>query len=131
MQITSHFSLEEFACHDGTPYPKAWIETRLRPLCEQLELIRYLFGGKPISILSGYRTENHNQKVGGAKNSQHVQGRAADIKIADVPAREVAQKILEAVHNKKLGLHGLGSYSTFTHVDVREADKMAYWFMKT
>jgi len=130
MQITSHFNLEEFACHDGTPYPKEWIESRLRPLCEQLELIRYLFGGKPISISSGYRTEIHNQKVGGAKNSQHVQGRAADIKIQDVPARQVAQKILAAIHNKKLGIHGLGSYATFTHVDVRKAEKLAYWFIK-
>ena len=42
--ITQNFAVEEFNCHDGTPYPLAqlddddprgrtWLETRLRPLC--------------------------------------------------------------------------------------------------
>lgn len=35
--------------------------------------------GKPITITSGFRNKLLNQKVGGASNSQHLYGQAADI----------------------------------------------------
>lgn len=35
--------------------------------------------GKPITVSSGYRCEELNELVGGAKNSQHKKGLAADI----------------------------------------------------
>ena len=40
--------------------------------------IRSLYG-KPIYVNSGFRSEKLNELVGGAKNSQHLQGKAADI----------------------------------------------------
>ncbi len=131
MQVTSHFNLEEFRCGDGTPYPAAWVASRLRPLCEQLELIRILCGNRSVTITSGYRTPEYNRKVGGVKNSQHIEGRAADIKIEGMPARTVAQKTLEAVSAKNLGVKGIGSYASFTHVDIRPAERLAYWFVKS
>ena len=39
--------------------------------------------GKPIKVNSGYRCPKHNAEVGGAKQSQHVKGEAADICCAD------------------------------------------------
>ena len=46
--------------------------------------------GKPVHITSGYRTAEHNAKVGGAKSSQHLLGRAADIQVADTSVEDVA-----------------------------------------
>lgn len=54
-----------------------------------LQAIREHFG-KPITITSGYRTAAHNATVGGAKSSQHLLGRAADIQVAGVSVEDVA-----------------------------------------
>lgn len=35
-----HFPSEEFACHDGTPYPSEWVDDRLAQLKSTLEIIR-------------------------------------------------------------------------------------------
>lgn len=43
-----------------------------------LDPIRSLYG-KPIYVNSGFRSKKLNELVGGAKNSQHLQGKAADI----------------------------------------------------
>ena len=39
--------------------------------------------GKPLIINSGYRTQKHNEEVGGAKNSQHCLMQAVDVRIND------------------------------------------------
>ena len=54
-----------------------------------LQCIREHFG-KAVVITSGYRTAEHNAKVGGAKSSQHLLGRAADIQVADTSVEDVA-----------------------------------------
>ena len=51
----------------------------LKTLCEVvLEPLR-AFAGKPIVISSGYRCPALNQAVGGASQSQHLRGEAADL----------------------------------------------------
>ena len=54
-----------------------------------LQAIREHFN-KPITITSGYRTAAHNAAVGGAKSSQHLLGKAADIQVADTTVEAVA-----------------------------------------
>ena len=39
--------------------------------------------GKPIIVLSGARCAEHNRSVGGAKQSAHLDGRAADLHKTD------------------------------------------------
>ena len=77
-----YFTMNEFQCKDGCEMPatareniKALVENVLDPLREQL--------GKPIYVNSGYRCPRHNLKVGGAVNSQHLKGEAADIRCED------------------------------------------------
>lgn len=78
----------------------------------KLEQLRYNLGGKAIIINSGYRSPAHNKRVGGATNSQHLYGRAADIVVRGVsPSRVYAEA-------DKL-FNGVGRYNTFTHVDTR------------
>ena len=51
----------------------------LKTLCEVvLEPLR-AFAGKPIVISSGYRCPALNRAVGGASQSQHLRGEAADL----------------------------------------------------
>lgn len=50
-----------------------------RQLIVALERMRLVSGG-PIAVLSGYRDPAHNRKIRGAKNSQHLYGRAVDPK---------------------------------------------------
>lgn len=128
-KVTKNFCVSEFDCRDGTNYPEVWISSRLKPLCEQLEIIRSHFKNKKITIVSGYRTPLYNLAVSGAKNSQHKYGRAADIKIEGISARAVSKEIRELYRQKKIVIGGLGSYPTFTHVDVRinHNVRLAYW----
>ena len=69
--------------------------------------------GKPISITSGYRCPAHNRAVGGATQSQHLTGKAADITVKGMAPAVVAD------HAEAVGFGGIGRYATFTHVDTR------------
>ena len=115
-QISEHFKVKEFAQKDYQ-CDKILIESEL---VEVLEDVRKHFN-KPVTINSGYRTAEYNKKIGGVKNSQHTKGTAADIKVSGIPAREV-QKYLKHKYPDK---YGIGSYLTFTHIDVRA--KKARW----
>ena len=125
-KITEHFTSTEFGCKDGTAYPPAWITSRLRPLCVALEVLRGAIG-KPITILSGFRTEAYNRRIGGARASQHVEGRAADIVVPGLTAAKVHAVVLALHAEGKIAIGGLGAYPNFTHVDVRPAAKLARW----
>jgi hypothetical protein len=51
----------------------------LKLLCiEVFDKVREHFG-KPIGITSGFRSIELNQRIGGSKNSQHMEGKALDI----------------------------------------------------
>jgi zinc D-Ala-D-Ala carboxypeptidase len=84
MQLTPNFSFEELtasetAARDGidnTP-PDALMDNLLA-LANGLEKVRALLGN-PIHVNSGYRCPALNAKVGGASNSRHMTGLAADI----------------------------------------------------
>lgn len=115
-QISEHFKVKEFAQKDFR-CDKVIVDTEL---INVLEDIRTHFN-KPVIITSGYRTPEYNAKIGGVKNSQHTKGTAADIKISEVQASQV-QKYLKDKYPDK---YGIGSYLTFTHIDVRA--KKARW----
>jgi uncharacterized protein YcbK (DUF882 family) len=88
-------------------------------LINALEELRELAGG-PIYITSGYRCPAHNKAVGGAKNSYHMKGMAAD-----VWSRAVSSENIARYAGMVPLIKGIGLYRNFTHVDVR--DKRAYW----
>ena len=90
MQITTHFSLAEFTRSESAkrhgvsndPTPEHLMNITV--LCNQvLEPVRVKFG--PLNISSGYRSKTLNHFIGGAMNSDHSFGRAADIDQDDLP----------------------------------------------
>lgn len=89
-------------------------------LYDQLLLIQRTFdNNESIHVLSGYRTAETNAKLrrrstGVAKNSLHMEGRAADFYIPGVPIKKLQTAALA------LGSGGVGMYSNsnFIHVDT-------------
>lgn len=101
-QLTEHFNLREFVISatavrhgiDNTP-PAAAVE-RIVALCrEVLEPLRRRFGA--IRITSGYRCEEVNRRVGGARTSQHLRGEAADVSIGSM---EVGRKMYDFIRSR-------------------------------
>lgn len=121
--ITEHFSLIEFGCKDKTAYPPEWITDRLKPLCEQMEIIRKACGDKRIRVVSGYRTPAWNKRVGGVAKSQHTEGRAVDFKVDGLEARKVTKIVLELIKEGKIRDGGVGDYASFTHYDIGKAGR--------
>lgn len=116
----------ELACKDGTSYPQEFIDDgRIFNLATVFERIRMLAGNAPIIILSAYRTPTWNRKIGGARNSQHLLGRALDLKHSRLDVNDFYKLIRDNV--KELGVKGLGRYPTFVHIDIRNIDKAVYW----
>ena len=82
---------------DNTPDELTWQRIHelrdyvLNPAREQL--------GKPIYITSGYRSPKLNNLVGGASNSQHVTGEAADITTRNLARNRQLFAILAAMNN--------------------------------
>lgn len=69
-QLTPHFRITEFDCHDGSPVPSG-ARAALREWCVVWgEPLRERFG--PVTVTSGYRTTAYNASVGGAGQSFHV-----------------------------------------------------------
>ena len=111
---SAHFKLSEFKCKDGTAVPAKYY-ANCQKLMNLLEEIRAACGNRAITVNSGYRTPTYNEKVDGAKQSQHLYAAAADIKVSGMGASEVYKLCDRLVGSRG----GVGKYSTFTHADVR------------
>ena len=110
LTLSEHFRVLEFACKDGSDMILISLE-----LVELLQRIRTHFRA-PVTITSGYRSPCHNKKVGGASNSQHLYGTAADIQVKGIAPTKVAAYAETLMPDKG----GIGIYPTFVHVDVRK-----------
>ncbi len=113
VNLSRNFKASEFSCNgvnccDVLIYAPEVIE-RLQWMRDKLK--------KPIVLYSGYRCEKQNKKSGGVKNSKHISGLAADLKVPDgITLSEFA------VLAESAGFRGVLKYTKkgFIHVDVRE-----------
>jgi hypothetical protein len=82
---------------------------------------------RPVILTSAYRSPEHNTRVGGAKNSRHMQGDAFDVRMDnhDPAAFEAAARAC--------GFTGFGYYpkSGFMHIDTGPARTWGTPFPKT
>lgn len=165
LPVTQHFDVEEFACHDGQPYPvsnvedgsgvptgwvgatdSTWLQTRLVPLCQTLEVVRAAAGGVAMTVDSGYRDEAYDQKiyeahvasagddglVAPASKSIHPKGGAADMKHSTISPLQLFNLVLSLFEAGRLPyLGGVGLYPSFVHIDVRPRSRggvhLAIW----
>jgi uncharacterized protein YcbK (DUF882 family) len=105
-KVSRNFTLGELASKDGANI------VLLHPaLIIALQTIRDHVG-KPIRVNSAFRSPTHNKAIGGASNSLHTLGLAADVVIDGITPIEVASLAND------MGLGGIKAYPTFTHIDV-------------
>lgn len=108
--VAPNFKVSEFACNDKSAV--CFVNPKLAELLQKIRTK----AGAPIIINSAYRTVAYNTKVGGAANSQHIYGNAADI-----CCKTLSPNQLKAIAESIMGNSGgIGIYPTFLHVDVRE-----------
>jgi Uncharacterized protein conserved in bacteria len=117
MKLTENFELAEFESKDGAETPLGVLDN-IKELAENLEIVRKTVKN-PIRINSGYRSPAHNAKIGGAKNSLHLKGMAADIVIYDYDTEEVFATLNTMMQLGQIKKGGLKKYSTFVHYDIR------------
>ena len=113
-----NYILRDFISHTELP-----IDRRLLDLLAALHC--KLDSREPFQIISGYRSPATNAWLyahtdGVDKNSFHMKGMAIDIRLRDVPLRDLRRGAI------KLGYGGVGIYpaSNFVHVDT---GPMRYW----
>ena len=120
-----NFKIEEFNSKDGAVMPEVVIEN-IKELMKNLQVLRDFYN-KPITINSGYRSPEHNKKIGGVQNSQHVLGKAADIVVKGEDPADVARTIEMLIRQGKMKQGGVGRYRTFTHYDIGFNGKKRRW----
>jgi uncharacterized protein YcbK (DUF882 family) len=123
--MTKNFKYKEFKCKGDCKNCKQKGEMPLEvyeniiKLSQQLQFLRD-YTGRPIKINSAYRCPEHNAKVGGSKNSQHIFGKASDITIQSLKPLEVYAMIEDLIDMGHMLQGGLGLYDTFVHYDIRK-----------
>ena len=109
MRISKNFSYDEMVYSataerlklDNTPNEKEKANL-VRLVLEILQPVRDKWG-RPIVVTSGFCSEAVNKAVGGARNSQHRLGEAADIKIGSKSQNKALFNfILDMVNNGEI-----------------------------
>lgn len=118
--MSKYFTLDEMthsntAVRRGIPnVPNADQVKYLKMLMEYLDPIREAFG-QAIGVTSGFRSKELNRAIGGAKNSQHLAGQAADI----VTSGAKTLRDLFDLIRERGGFHQLiWEKSTWIHVSI-------------
>ena len=123
LQLSEHFSLAEFIFSqtaarngiDNTPSPKTI--ANMKRLCAQvLEPLR-AHVQQPIRVSSGYRCPELNRRIGGAPESQHIKGEAADIVVAGWTPRQLCDWIHANCDYDQV----IEEYGRWTHVSLNSS----------
>ena len=103
MKLSRNFSLGELTKSqtalrmgiDNNPTPEDLYNLHL--LCDNiLQPLREHYG-RPVTISSGYRSEDLCVAIGSSRKSQHAKGQAADFEVMGVDNKEVAKWIRDVL----------------------------------
>jgi GH24 family phage-related lysozyme (muramidase) len=128
LKITPHITYGEFALGQEARrfHHQHQCDTAVK-LAQFLEKVRTQFGGKPITITSGYRPAAINRQVGGASSSEHLYNAigvgAVDFNIigADINA-------VQAWCDKNWSYSlGYGAPKGFCHLGIRQGGPRLRW----
>jgi hypothetical protein len=125
---TVHFNWSEFTDRvsgnfNGGKVSAASARENARRAMYKLEALRLKLGNRAITVNSGFRSIAHNQEVGGASDSMHLYGTAADLDVPGVANRTVYQKA------ETCGFSGLETFTVdHQHVDSRADLGRSWWW---
>lgn len=125
---TAHFNWSEFVdqssgTFNGGKVSAAQAKENARRCMYKLEALRKKLGDRPITVNSGFRSIAHNAEIGGASDSMHLYGTAADLDVPGVATKTVYQKA------ETCGFSGLERYTVdHQHVDSRADLGRAWWW---
>lgn len=121
-KVTENFTLEEL-CHSNTAVAKglenipneSQVENLKSLAINLLQPVRDLYG-KPMIINSGFRSPEVNKAVNGSPTSDHMNGKAADVRTPN------PRELFNLVRNSGLSFDQLILYPTFVHMSFRSKD---------
>lgn len=115
------FSIDELSKSDTaikkgiSNVPPEGVRDNLEALIDNiLDPLRAAYG-KPVTVNSGYRSPALNKAVGGAANSQHLSGEAADISVG---SREGNKQLFELARKLELPFDQLIDEKNFAWVHI-------------
>ena len=116
LKLSKNFTVGEFARSGRTTFIPARIDPKFVACLQRIRD----HVDRPVRINSGYRSNSYNTKLYNARGekptrSQHISGRAADIKIGRMTGQEIAEAAIDAC-GPQIAV-GLGPQ--FAHIDMR------------
>jgi len=117
MKLSKNFDDSEFFC------PCCGRVIISPSLILKLQVLRDTIN-KPVHITSGYRCTTYNNKIGGAANSPHLTGMAADIRVEGISILELAEICVE------IGFKRVGIYPNHVHVDMIDPHPSLFWYVR-
>ena len=128
MKLTQNFTLNELVysetatSHNIDNRPSVPVISNLQALCTNvLQPLRDALGC-PIVITSGFRCAELNKRIGGAANSQHLYGQAADLVVPQKDLKEVFNYIKTKLPYDQL-LYEYNQTERWLHVSYRTDGK--------
>lgn len=115
MPTSPHFGDSELACrHCGINGARPSLVMALEELRRRVSTVRCR--DTPVLVNDAYRCPVHNAAVGGAKNSQHVEGIAADVRVTGWTAAQLLE-VVKTVPG--VTAYGRADYQGYVHFDLR------------
>ena len=125
---TEHFDWSEFwdqSAHNfnAGKLSAAATKENCRRTMYKLEALRKKLGNRSITVNSGFRSIQHNADIGGASDSMHLYGHAADLNVPGL-SNEVVYRTAQTC-----GFSGLETWKTdHQHVDARADQGRDWWW---
>ena len=115
-EFTEYFHVHRRGVTNSEPARELW--GNIVPTIKIVDQLRDFFG-RPITLLSSYRSPAYNAAIGdAAPKSYHMRFQALDIAVAGKTPRQVFNQLMTWRDAGKFK-GGLGLYNTFVHVDTR------------
>ena len=124
LKLSAHFTLHELLASQTATRkeiteqfdpPQEIIDNLKHLAVNLLEKLRMINGNKPLFLSSGYRCPRLNKAVGGAKNSQHMRGMAADV---DFGSKEANKAFFTRIKNSNIEFDQLLNEFDFSWVHI-------------
>lgn len=98
--------------------PPRYMWKRIGATLKVIDRLAYELNSPVKELLSVYRSPRYNRSCGGKSRSQHMENRAIDVKFSRASSYAAARKAKQ-MRDKGWFKGGLGTYSSFMHIDTR------------